>query len=70
MGFTADNAENNATLIRELEALIPTWSGRTLRVRCFGHVLNLIVKVRTQALRQNAMLTYHPPGYPLTTHAQ
>ena len=70
MGFTADNAENNATLIRELEVLIPTWPGRTMRVRCFGHVLNLIVRVRMQTLRQNAMLTDSLSGYPLTAYVQ
>ena len=45
MGLTADNAENNSTLIRELQKIIPSWPGKSMRVRCFGHILNLVVKV-------------------------
>ena len=45
MGLTADNAENNMTMIREVQVLIPTWDGSSMYVHCFGHVLNLVVKV-------------------------
>ena len=45
MGVTADNAENNVTMLRELQVLIPTWPGPDMRVRCFAHIINLVVKV-------------------------
>jgi hypothetical protein len=45
MTFTADNASNNDTLVDELSNLIPTFGGREYRVRCFAHILNLVVKV-------------------------
>jgi len=43
--FTADNASNNDTLVDELSNLIPTFGGKEYRVRCFAHILNLVVKV-------------------------
>jgi len=43
--FTADNASNNDTLVDELSDLIPSFGGREYRVRCFAHILNLVVKV-------------------------
>ena len=46
MATTCDNADNNVTMIKELTSLIPGYRGNDMRVRCFGHVLNLIVKVR------------------------
>ena len=46
MGLTVDNAENNSTMMRALQKIIPTWSGACMRVRCFGHIVNLVVKVR------------------------
>jgi len=45
MTFTADNASNNDTLVDELSILIPSFGGRQYRVRCFAHILNLVVKV-------------------------
>ena len=44
MAMTCDNADNNVTMINELTSLIPGYRGNDMRVRCFGHVLNLIVK--------------------------
>ncbi|KAF4611964.1 hypothetical protein D9613_004308 [Agrocybe pediades] len=44
MGFTADNAANNDTLVRELSVIVPSFPGKKTRVRCFAHILNLIVK--------------------------
>ena len=45
MTFTADNASNNDTLVDELSILIPSFGGCEYRVRCFAHILNLMVKV-------------------------
>ena len=45
MALTCDNAENNKMMIDEMVNLIPGYRGHAMRVRCFGHVLNLIVKV-------------------------
>jgi len=45
MTFTVDNASNNDTLVDELSILIPSFGGREYRVRCFAHILNLVVKV-------------------------
>ena len=45
MGLTCDNAENNMTMITELEKLLPGYCGHAMRICCFGHILNLIVKV-------------------------
>ena len=44
LGVVADNAANNNTLVEELESLGGINSAAT-RVRCFAHILNLIVKV-------------------------
>ena len=43
--LAADNAGNNLTMIRHLKTLLLTWGGRTMYVRCFGHILNLSCKV-------------------------
>ena len=50
MGLTADNAKNNSTLVRALEKLILGWPGASMYVRCFGHILNLVVKVRVTVI--------------------
>ncbi len=42
---TVDNAENNTTMLKEMHELVPEFRGESVRVRCFGHVLNLVVKV-------------------------
>ena len=48
MAVTCDNAANNKTMLKEMHVLVPEFRGNQTRVRCFGHVLNLVVKVRTQ----------------------
>jgi hypothetical protein len=45
LGFTADNASNNNTLVDELADLLNGFQGSLTRVRCFAHILNLAVKV-------------------------
>jgi hypothetical protein len=45
LGVVCDNAENNATMIDKLESLLEKFLGSGVRVRCFAHTLNLIVKV-------------------------
>jgi len=45
LGFTADNASNNNTLVDELADLLDGFQGSLTRVRCFAHILNLVVKV-------------------------
>lgn len=46
LAVTCDNAESNAIMLREMMKLLPGFHGAQVRVRCFGHVLNLVVKVR------------------------
>lgn len=45
LAITTDNASNNNTLIDELGDLLEGFQGSLTRVRCFAHVLNLVVKV-------------------------
>ncbi len=45
LGVTADNAANNGTMLDVLSTLLPKFRGREVHVRCFAHVLNLVVKV-------------------------
>ena len=45
LAFTADNASNNNTLVDELGDLLDGFQGSLTRVRCFAHILNLVVKV-------------------------
>lgn len=40
-----DNASNNNTLVDELGQLLDGFGGSLSRVRCFAHILNLVVKV-------------------------
>lgn len=46
MAVTCDNAANNKTMAKEMHILVPEFHGNKMRVRCFGHILNLVVKVR------------------------
>jgi hypothetical protein len=41
--FCADNADNNDTTVEELQKLIPGLDS-TSRLRCVGHIINLICK--------------------------
>ena len=43
--MTADNAKNNDAMLDELARLFPFFRGKNVRVRCFAHVIALIVKV-------------------------
>lgn len=45
LALVADNAENNSTMTRALERLLPNFKGEEGRIRCFAHILNLVVKV-------------------------
>ena len=45
LAITLDNTSNNNTLIAELGDLLPGFQGSLTRVRCFAHILNLVVKV-------------------------
>ena len=45
LGFTADNASNNNTMVDELAEAPDGFQGSPTRVQCFAHILNLIVKV-------------------------
>ena len=43
---TCDNGTNNDTMLDEIHKAFPLFRGSKTRVRCFGHILNLVVKVR------------------------
>ena len=45
LALTLDNASNNNTLVEELTDLLEGYQGSSTRIRCFAHVLNLVVKV-------------------------
>jgi hypothetical protein len=42
--FQIDNATSNETAMRALAARIPGINVQESRLRCFGHVVNLVVK--------------------------
>ncbi|PIL32936.1 hypothetical protein GSI_05054 [Ganoderma sinense ZZ0214-1] len=44
LGVTCDNASNNAKMLKEMKKLNADFRGPDARVRCFGHVINLVVK--------------------------
>ncbi|PIL29554.1 hypothetical protein GSI_08362 [Ganoderma sinense ZZ0214-1] len=50
LGVTCDNASNNAKMLKEMKKLNPEFRGSDACVRCFGHVINLVVKVHLSAL--------------------
>ena len=45
LAVTCDNADTNGAMMRELKAVLGEEAAPKGRVRCFGHVLNLVVKV-------------------------
>jgi len=45
LSLTADNASNNNTLVDDLTDLLDGFQGSLTRIRCFAHILNLVVKV-------------------------
>ncbi|KAK7696328.1 hypothetical protein QCA50_000982 [Cerrena zonata] len=44
LGITCDNALNNDTLLESVEMSLNSQCGKDSRIRCFAHVLNLVVK--------------------------
>ncbi|KAG2010401.1 hypothetical protein CC2G_013230 [Coprinopsis cinerea AmutBmut pab1-1] len=44
LGFVSDNGSNNDTLVEELSRLLPSFGGKSFRVRCFAHIINLVAK--------------------------
>jgi hypothetical protein len=44
LALTLDNASNNNTLVEELSKTFEGFQGSLVCMRCFAHVLNLIVK--------------------------
>ncbi|KAI1788194.1 hypothetical protein LXA43DRAFT_838229, partial [Ganoderma leucocontextum] len=44
MHVTCDNATNNGTMVEELALLLDGFDGQDSHVRCFLHVLSLVVK--------------------------
>ena len=44
LGVTCDNASNNDTMVDEMARRIAVFEGTFSRVRCFAHVVNLVVK--------------------------
>lgn len=62
-----DNASNNDTLVSELSILLPNFKGARVRVRCFAHVLNLVIKVcRTTGYPIGLMVETMSTGDPLS----
>ena len=56
LGITLDNASNNNTLINELTDSLKDYQGSATRIRCFAHILNLVVKaILSQFSKQNTM---------------
>ena len=45
LAFVADSASNNNTLVDGLGDLLDGFQGSLTQVRCFAHILNLVVKV-------------------------
>ena len=44
LSITCDNASVNDVMIEELPKLVPNYVGKESHVRCFLHILNLVVK--------------------------
>jgi len=54
---TADNAFNNRTMCVALARILPVFRGTQSYVRCFAHILNLIVMVRSHPCLSLNILT-------------
>jgi hypothetical protein len=52
-----DNASNNTTLLEELPELIDGFQGTLTRIRCFAHILNLVVKVSAMSVREHVQVS-------------
>ncbi|KAI1787164.1 hypothetical protein LXA43DRAFT_896712, partial [Ganoderma leucocontextum] len=46
LAITSDNAKTNDAMMRNVKKLLPQSRGTEGRVRCFAHILSLVVKVR------------------------
>ena len=44
LSITCDNTSNNDTMIEELEGLLDDFPGAANQMRCFTHIINLVVK--------------------------
>ncbi|PBK66583.1 hypothetical protein ARMSODRAFT_851408, partial [Armillaria solidipes] len=44
LGLTCDNTANNDTMVEVLATHILSFPGQAHHVRCFAHVVNLVVK--------------------------
>ncbi|KAF5333044.1 hypothetical protein D9758_017293 [Tetrapyrgos nigripes] len=44
LAVAGDNVENNSTMITHLGTLLGNFDGHKARVRCFAHIMNLVVK--------------------------
>ncbi|RPD52434.1 hypothetical protein L227DRAFT_514792 [Lentinus tigrinus ALCF2SS1-6] len=66
-GITVDNASNNMTMLTHMSTLIPGFRGVLLHVRCFGHILNIILKVchTSQQRTWQELLSIVCAGHPL-----
>ncbi|KAH8109049.1 hypothetical protein DFH11DRAFT_1516039, partial [Phellopilus nigrolimitatus] len=59
LGIVCDNASNNDTLISQLELALNGQNGVHTRIRCFAHILNLVVKVRIKIKAYDTSLTLY-----------
>ncbi len=59
IAIACDNASNNDTMVTQLSKDIPAFQGATMRVQCFAHILNLVVKSVLHVFEQgdNALLS-------------
>src|SRR6266481_6828048 len=58
MTVTADNAFNNQTMCIGLAKILPASQGMKSYVRCFAHILNLIVMVRPHLCHDYLSIIY------------
>lgn len=60
MAITCDNASNNDALIQRLSEEVPSFGGQSVRIHCFTHIVNLVVKsIHSQfdAPKKNGMVS-------------
>ncbi|KAF8523880.1 hypothetical protein BU17DRAFT_43344, partial [Hysterangium stoloniferum] len=48
LSMTCNNGSNNNAMIRELENMVPSFSGSTSHTHCFLHIINLVAKLLIQ----------------------
>jgi hypothetical protein len=64
LSLTANNASNNNTLVDDLSDLLNGFQGSETRIRCFAHILNLVVKVRRMCFCATTAI-YQNIGHPI-----